>query len=69
MCSDGTDQAQLAASASSCAIQPSACTSKGAQLVDYVQVQTQAIYAPILPLPGLPSSITLNGNATYWAPK
>jgi Flp pilus assembly protein TadG len=69
MCSDGTDQTQIAASKSSCAIPPSACTSKGTQLVNYVQVQTQAIYAPILPLPGLPSSITLNGNATYWAPK
>jgi Flp pilus assembly protein TadG len=69
MCSDGTDQSQIAASTSSCAIQPSSCTSKGTQLVNYVQVQTQAIYAPILPLPGLPSSITLNGKATYWAPQ
>jgi Flp pilus assembly protein TadG len=68
MCSDGTDQSQIAASTSLCTIPPSSCTSKGTQLVNYVQVQTQAIYAPVLPLPGLPSTITLNGSATYWAP-
>ena len=73
MCSDGTEQSQVSSSTSGstsqCATPPNSCTSKGAQLVNYVQVQTQATYAPLFPWPGVPSSITLNGNAVYWAPQ
>ncbi|MGC1186793.1 MAG: TadE family protein [Candidatus Acidiferrales bacterium] len=71
MCSDGTDQSQIASStsgsASLCTTPQSSCTSKGTQLVNYVQVQTQATYTPMFPWPGVPSSITLNGKAMYWA--
>jgi len=75
MCSDGTEQNQIASSTSGsssgatslCSTPPSACTSRGTQLINYVQVQTQATYAPLFPWPGVPSSITLNGKATYWA--
>jgi Flp pilus assembly protein TadG len=71
MCSDGTNQNQIASSKSGstslCPIAPSTCTSNGTQLVNYVQVQTQASYTPVFPWPGMPSSITLNGNAMYWA--
>jgi Flp pilus assembly protein TadG len=71
MCSDGTGQSQIGSSNSSsttlCATPPSSCTSKGTQLINYVQVQTQATYTPFFPWPGVPSSITLNGQAMYWA--
>ncbi|MGB6430150.1 MAG: TadE/TadG family type IV pilus assembly protein [Candidatus Acidiferrales bacterium] len=71
MCSDGTSQSQIGSSSSSsttlCATPPSSCTSKGTQLINYVQVQTQATYTPFFPWPGAPSSITLNGQAMYWA--
>jgi Flp pilus assembly protein TadG len=71
MCSDGTNQNQIASSNASstslCPIAPSTCTSNGTQLVNYVQVQTQASFTPVFPWPGVPSSVTLNGNAMYWA--
>ena len=71
MCSDGTEQSQLATSnstsTSTCSTPPSTCTSKGAQLINYVEVQTQATYTPLFSWPGIPSSITLNGHAMYWA--
>lgn len=71
MCSDGTSQSEIASSSSSstslCPTPPSTCTSRGAQLINYVQVQTQATYTPLFPWPGAPSSMTLNGQAMYWA--
>jgi Flp pilus assembly protein TadG len=71
MCSDGTDQSQVGSSTSDsvtlCVTPPASCTSRGTQLINYVEVQTQATYTPLFPWPGLPSTITLNGNATYWA--
>lgn len=73
MCSDGTEQSQVGSSGngstSLCATPPSTCTSKGTQLINYVQVQTQATYTPLFPWPGVPSTVTLNGKATYWAAK
>jgi Flp pilus assembly protein TadG len=73
MCSDGTEQSQISSSGSGstsmCATPPTSCTSKGTQLIHYVQVQTQATYKPLFPWPGVPSSITLNGNAVYWVPQ
>jgi Flp pilus assembly protein TadG len=75
MCSDGTEQIQMASSSSGstsgsssqCSTPPSSCTSKGTQLINYVEVQTQATYTPLFPWPAVPSSITLNGKAMYWA--
>jgi Flp pilus assembly protein TadG len=81
MCSDGTEQIQMASassgsssgstsgSSSLCSTPPSSCTSKGTQLINYVEVQTQATYTPLFPWPAVPSSITLNGKAMYWAAK
>lgn len=71
MCSDGTEQSQIGSSGngstSLCPTPPSTCTSKGTQLIYYVQVQTQATYTPLFPWPGVPSTVTLNGKAMYWA--
>jgi Flp pilus assembly protein TadG len=79
MCSDGTEQIQMASSSSGsssgstsgssslCSTPPSSCRSKGTQLINYVEVQTQATYTPLFPWPAVPSSITLNGKAMYWA--
>jgi Flp pilus assembly protein TadG len=71
MCSDGADQNQTASSGSGsismCSLAASTCTAKGTQLINYIEVQTQATYTPLFPWPGVPSSITLNGKATYWA--
>jgi len=58
MCSDGSSPSPGCGSNPSCP--------GGTQVVNYVTVQTRATYTPMFPWPGVPSSITLNGSATYW---
>lgn len=52
-CSDGTNPV------ASCTSQPSCSVN----VVNYVQVTTTATYKPILPWPGIPSSLTMQGSA------
>ncbi|SFS18283.1 Flp pilus assembly protein TadG [Granulicella pectinivorans] len=52
-CSDGTSQVAGCGSAPSCAY----------NVVNYVQVNTSAVYTPILPYPGIGSSFTLRAVA------
>ena len=60
MCSDGTAQSP------SCSAGTLTCTS-GTRQVNYVNVQTQAAYTPLIPWPAIPSSITLKGQTLLWA--
>jgi Flp pilus assembly protein TadG len=53
ICSDGTTP-------SSCA---NGCSSSSAHLEQILTVQTQETYAPLIHWPGLPTTITLNGQA------
>jgi Flp pilus assembly protein TadG len=52
-CPDGTDQVPNCSSSPGCA-----------NAVNYVQVTTNATYTPLIPWPGVPSSIPLQGQAT-----
>lgn len=52
-CFDGTGASENCASTPPCAM----------NVVDYVDVQTQVTYVPILPYPGIPSSIPLSGHS------
>jgi Flp pilus assembly protein TadG len=50
-CSDGSHAVD------SCATLPSSCTDN---IVNYVQVNTSAVFAPLLPYPGLSNSFTIH---------
>ena len=53
-CSDGSHAVD------SCTTPPSSCTDN---IVNYVQVNTTAVFAPLLPYPGLSSSFTIHSIA------
>jgi Flp pilus assembly protein TadG len=53
-CSDGSHAVD------SCATLPSSCTDN---IVNYVQVNTAAVFAPLLPYPGLSNSFTIRSIA------
>jgi Flp pilus assembly protein TadG len=59
-CSDGTSYT------ASCTTTPvcSASNARGSNVVHRVKVSTSAVYKPMAPWPGIPSSITLYGSAT-----
>jgi len=60
MCSDGTQKSTSCASPPTC--------SSGTRQVNYVDVQTQATYKPMISWPGIPSSgVTLSGETLLWA--
>ncbi len=52
-CSDGSSPVAGCGSAPTCAY----------NVVNYVQVTTTAVYVPMLPYPGIPSTLTLTGIA------
>ena len=61
MCSDGTSKS------TSCAAGTLTCSTNSRQ-VNYVDVQTKAIYQPMIAWPGIPSSgVTLSGETLLWA--
>lgn len=59
-CSDGSSYS------ANCATMPvcTANSTRGSNVVHRVQVKTKAVYTPLVPWPGIPSSITLTGEAT-----
>jgi Flp pilus assembly protein TadG len=59
-CSDGSSYSEH------CAVTPScvANNTRGSNVVHRVKVSTSAVYNPLAPWPGVPSSITLYGSAT-----
>ena len=59
MCSDGTGKSAFCATPPSC--------SASSRQVNYVDVKTQATYTLLIPWPGIPSSVTLNGETLLWA--
>ena len=59
MCSDGSGQSASCGSPPSCG--------SGTQQVNYVTVNTQATYTPLIHWPGIPSTITLSNSVTYQA--
>ena len=58
MCPDGSHKTPLCGTTLSCS---------SGQQVNYVDVQTQATYTPLIPWPGIPSSVTLKGETILWA--
>lgn len=52
-CADGSGASTL------CLVTP-AC---GSNVVNYVEVDTTAVYTPMMPYPGVPSTIIINGKA------
>jgi hypothetical protein len=52
-CADGSGSSALCVATPTCA----------GNVVNYVEVDTTAIYTPIMPYPGVPAVITLNGKA------
>ena len=59
-CSDGSSYS------ANCATMPvcTANSTRGSNVVHRVQVKTKAVHTPLVPWPGIPSSITLTGEAT-----
>jgi Flp pilus assembly protein TadG len=55
MCSDGTNQSANCTTTPTC--------NAGSRVVNYVNVNTRATYTPIFTWPGVPSSITIRGQA------
>lgn len=60
-CSDGTNVTQSSSSSDSCPSSPS-CSSS-AIVINYVKVTTTATYTPLVRWPGLPTSLTLQGQS------
>jgi Flp pilus assembly protein TadG len=59
-CSDGSSYSASCASTPVC----TANSTRGSNVVHRVQVTTSAVYKPLVPWPGIPSSITLTSKVT-----